>query len=75
MRLRAKRALMAQIGTLRRAAQKIGTLAWGLEIIRAHGFDRRADVTIETSELASTEAVGPARPLAPGAFYGAGQGE
>lgn len=41
---------------IRIAAQKTGTLAWELEIIRAHGLDRQADLNIETTELASTEA-------------------
>ena len=38
------------------AAQKTGTLAWELAIIRSHGLDKQADLTIETSELASPEA-------------------
>ncbi len=42
--------------TIRIAAQKTGTLAWELAIIRAHGLDRQADLNIETTELASTEA-------------------
>lgn len=42
--------------TLRIAAQKTGTLAWELEIIRAHGLDRQADVNLDVTELASTEA-------------------
>src|ERR1700761_4806146 len=42
--------------TLRIAAQKTGTLAWGLEIIRAHGLDRQADLNLDVTELASTEA-------------------
>jgi NitT/TauT family transport system substrate-binding protein len=41
---------------IRIAAQKTGTLAWELEILRAHGLDREADLAIETTELASTEA-------------------
>jgi NitT/TauT family transport system substrate-binding protein len=41
---------------IRMAVQKTGTLAWELEIVRAHGLDRQADVAIETTELASTEA-------------------
>ncbi|HWX72488.1 MAG TPA: ABC transporter substrate-binding protein, partial [Xanthobacteraceae bacterium] len=41
---------------LRIAAQKTGTLAWELDIIRAAGLDRQHDLTIETTELASTEA-------------------
>jgi len=42
--------------TIRIMAQKTGTLAWELEIIRSRGLDRQADVNIETTELASTEA-------------------
>jgi NitT/TauT family transport system substrate-binding protein len=42
--------------TLRIAAQKTGTLAWELEIIRAHGLDRQADLNLDVTELASTEA-------------------
>ena len=41
---------------LRIAAQKTGTLAWELDIIRAAGLDRQHDLAIETTELASTEA-------------------
>ncbi len=41
---------------IRIAAQQTGTLAWELEVIRAHGLDRKADLDIETTELASTEA-------------------
>src|SRR5580692_9447350 len=41
---------------IRVAAQRTGTLAWELEILKAHGFDRQADINIETTELASTEA-------------------
>ncbi len=41
---------------IRIAAQKTGTLAWELEIVRAHGLDRQAALDIETTELASTEA-------------------
>jgi len=36
--------------------QKTGTLAWELEVIKAHGLDRKLDLQIETTELASTEA-------------------
>ena len=36
--------------------QRTGTLAWELDIIKAHGLDRKADLQIETVELASTEA-------------------
>jgi len=36
--------------------QKTGTLAWELEILHAHDLDRQADLAIETTEFASTEA-------------------
>jgi NitT/TauT family transport system substrate-binding protein len=41
---------------LRIAVQKTGTLAWELDILKAHGLDRQAGIAIETTELASTEA-------------------
>ncbi len=41
---------------VRIAAQKTGTLAWELDVLKAHGLDRQADIAIETTELASTEA-------------------
>src|SRR5271154_1840233 len=41
---------------IRIAAQKTGTFAWELEVLRAHGLDRDANLDIETTELASTEA-------------------
>jgi NitT/TauT family transport system substrate-binding protein len=41
---------------IRIAAQKTGTLAWELDVLKAHGLDRAADIAIETTELASTEA-------------------
>src|SRR5215468_6695306 len=41
---------------IRIAAQKTGTLAWELEIIKAHGLDRQADLDIQVVELASPEA-------------------
>jgi NitT/TauT family transport system substrate-binding protein len=41
---------------IRLAVQRTGTLAWELDVIRAHGLDRKLDLTIETVELASTEA-------------------
>ena len=41
---------------LRVAVQKTGTFAWELAVIRAHGLDRQANLTIEVSELASPEA-------------------
>src|SRR5689334_24606122 len=41
---------------IRLAVQRTGTLAWELDVIRAHGLDRKFDLAIETVELASTEA-------------------
>ncbi len=41
---------------IRIAVQKTGTFAWELQILKAHGLDRAADLDIETTELASTEA-------------------
>ena len=41
---------------IRVAVQRTGTLAWELEIIKAHGLDETANLRIETIELASTEA-------------------
>jgi NitT/TauT family transport system substrate-binding protein len=42
--------------TVRIAAQKTGTLAWELAVIRAHGLDRQAGLDIVTTELATPEA-------------------
>jgi NitT/TauT family transport system substrate-binding protein len=41
---------------IRIAVQRTGTLAWELDVIRTHGIDRKANLQIETVELASTEA-------------------
>jgi NitT/TauT family transport system substrate-binding protein len=41
---------------IRVAVQRTGTLAWELDIIKAHGLDRKAGLQIEPLELASTEA-------------------
>jgi NitT/TauT family transport system substrate-binding protein len=41
---------------IRLAVQKTGTLAWELDVIKAHGLDRKLDLQIDTMELASTEA-------------------
>jgi NitT/TauT family transport system substrate-binding protein len=41
---------------IRIAAQKTGTLAWELEIVRSHSLDKRADLDIQVVELASPEA-------------------
>ncbi|QPF83121.1 ABC transporter substrate-binding protein [Bradyrhizobium genosp. L] len=42
--------------TIRIAAQKTGTLAWELAVIRSHGLDQKANLSIDTVELASPEA-------------------
>ena len=44
------------IDTLRLAIQKTGTVAWELAVIRAHGLDKKADLNIAVTELASPEA-------------------
>jgi NitT/TauT family transport system substrate-binding protein len=41
---------------LRFAVQKTGTFAWELAIISARGLDKKADIDIEITELASPEA-------------------
>jgi len=41
---------------IRIAAQKTGTLAWELAVIRAHGLDRQAGLDILTTDLATPEA-------------------
>jgi NitT/TauT family transport system substrate-binding protein len=41
---------------LRIAIQKTGTAAWEIEVIKAHGLDKAANLDIETTELASTDA-------------------
>jgi NitT/TauT family transport system substrate-binding protein len=42
--------------TIRLAVQKTGTVAWELAVIRAHGLDTQAGLTIAVTELASPEA-------------------
>jgi NitT/TauT family transport system substrate-binding protein len=42
--------------TIKVAVQKTGTFSWELAVIRAHGLDRQANLSIEVSELASPEA-------------------
>ncbi len=42
--------------TVRLAIQKTGTVAWELAVIRAHGLDKKADLNIAVTELASPEA-------------------
>jgi NitT/TauT family transport system substrate-binding protein len=55
-------ALATQIGegrsaeTIRLAVQKTGTFAWELAVIRAHGLDKEADLSLQVRELASPEA-------------------
>jgi NitT/TauT family transport system substrate-binding protein len=41
---------------LRIAVQKTGTAAWEIELIKARGLDKAANLEIETTEFASTEA-------------------
>ena len=41
---------------IRIAAQKTGTFAWELQVAREHGLDRKANLNLETTELASTQA-------------------
>jgi NitT/TauT family transport system substrate-binding protein len=41
---------------IRLAVQRTGTLAWELDIIKAHGLDRKSNLEIERIDLASTEA-------------------
>ena len=41
---------------VRVAVQKTGTFAWELVVIRSHGLDRQADLSVEVVELASPEA-------------------
>jgi NitT/TauT family transport system substrate-binding protein len=42
--------------TVRLAIQKTGTVAWELDVIRAHGLDSRENLRIDAVELASPEA-------------------
>jgi NitT/TauT family transport system substrate-binding protein len=42
--------------TIRVAVQKTGTFAWELAVIRAHGLDKRANLSIQAIDLASPEA-------------------
>ena len=41
---------------VRVAAQKTGTFAWELAVIRAHGLDKKANLSVQVVELASPEA-------------------
>lgn len=42
--------------TIRLAVQKTGTFSWELAAIRANGLDKQANLSLEVTELASTEA-------------------
>jgi NitT/TauT family transport system substrate-binding protein len=42
--------------TIRLAVQKTGTFAWELAVIRAHGLDKQAGLSVEVRELATPEA-------------------
>src|SRR5256886_15320352 len=42
--------------SVRVAVQKTGTFAWELAVIRAHGLDRQANLSVQLVELASPEA-------------------
>lgn len=46
----------ARADALRLAIQKTGTVAWEIAVIRAHGLDKKADLNIAVTELASPEA-------------------
>jgi NitT/TauT family transport system substrate-binding protein len=46
----------AAADTVRITAQKTGTLAWELAIVRAHGLDRQAGLEIVATDLATPEA-------------------
>src|ERR1700736_4191945 len=41
--------------TIRIAVQKTGTFAWELAVIRAHGLDSQANLTLQVNDLASPE--------------------
>jgi NitT/TauT family transport system substrate-binding protein len=54
--LTASIAVRCEAETIRVAVQKTGTFAWELAVIRAHGLDKQANLSIEPVELASPEA-------------------
>jgi len=54
--LSATSAVHCDAETIRVAVQKTGTFAWELAVIRAHGLDKQANLSIELLELASPEA-------------------
>jgi NitT/TauT family transport system substrate-binding protein len=41
---------------IRIAVQKTGTFAWELQVLKDHGLDRQADLDLQVTELATTEA-------------------
>jgi NitT/TauT family transport system substrate-binding protein len=41
---------------IRLVAQRTGSLAWELDVIKAHGLDKKANLDLDILELASTEA-------------------
>ena len=41
---------------IRLAVQRTGTLAWEIDVLKAHGLDKKADLQIDALELASPEA-------------------
>ena len=41
---------------IRLAVQRTGTLSWELDVLKAHGLDKKADLRIEALELATPEA-------------------
>jgi NitT/TauT family transport system substrate-binding protein len=47
---------VAAADRLRIALQKTGTLSWEIALIKARGLDKAADLDLETTELASTDA-------------------
>jgi NitT/TauT family transport system substrate-binding protein len=54
--LTASTAAASEAETIRLAVQKTGTFAWELAVIRKHGLDKEANLSIEPIELASPEA-------------------
>jgi NitT/TauT family transport system substrate-binding protein len=42
--------------TIRLAVQKTGTVAWELAVVRGHDLDKKAGLSLDVTELASTEA-------------------
>jgi NitT/TauT family transport system substrate-binding protein len=43
-------------GSIRLAVQKTGTFAWELDVIRSHGLDKEAGLSLDVIELASPQA-------------------